>query len=104
MNRYTIKQLSKSLNRSYSTSCARMLLLVDHKLAYQISPALKNSQNPVEAVYELLVPMQALIDEPQTAKVAKAYGFVVEKKPKPSGMSDFTRFCANPFNLGGTHG
>ena len=104
MNRYTIKQLAKSLNRSYSTSSARMLLLVDHKLAYQISPALKNSQKPVEAVYELLVPIQALIDEPQTAKVAKAYGYVVEKTPKPTGMSDLTRFCANPFNIGASHG
>ena len=104
MNQYTIKELATALNRSYPASRARMFLLVEHRLAKLVSPAQKNSHTPVEAVYELLVPIQALIDEPETAKVAKAYGFVIEKIPTPSGMSDFTRFCANPFNLGGNHG
>jgi hypothetical protein len=66
-----------------------MFLLVEHQLSIDlVSPAWKNSHTPVEAVYELLVPIQALIDEPETAKVAKAYGYVIEKVPKPSGMSD----------------
>ena len=104
MSQYTIKELAKALNRSYPASRTRMFLLVEHQLARLVSPAWKNSHTPVEAVYELLVPIQALIDEPETAKVAKAYGYVIEKIPKPSGMSDFTRFCANPFNLGGNHG
>ena len=106
MSQYTIKELATGLNRSYSASRTRMFLLVEYGLANLISPARKNSQNPVEAVYELLVPIQALIDEPETTKVAKAYGFVVEKVkvPKPSGMSDLTRFCANPFNIGASHG
>ena len=104
MSQYTIKELATGLNRSYSASRTRMFLLVEYGLANLISPARKNSQNPVEAVYELLVLIQALIDEPETAKVAKAYGFVIEKVPKPSGMSDFTLFCANPFNIGASHG
>jgi hypothetical protein len=104
MSQYTIKELAKALNRSYPASRTRMFLLVEYQLARLVSPSWKNSHNPVEAVYELLVPIQALIDEPETAKVAKAYGYVIEKAPKPSGMSDFTRFCANPFNIGGNHG
>jgi len=98
---FTAMQLSKVINRSYKTTCHKLRRLIDYKLAYEISPPWRGNKNPKDGIYELLIPVQALIDEPEINKVAKEYGVLIQKVPKTRGMSEFTKFCANPFNLGG---
>jgi len=101
MSQTTIKQLAKALNRSYNTTCAKMQLLLKHDLAVEIKPAFRNNKTPQDAVFELKVPLQVLIDEPYVVNIAKKYGIILEKPTKAQGMSDLSKFCANPFNLGG---
>ena len=100
---FTAMQLSKVINRSYKTTCHKLRRLIDYKLAYEISPPWRGT-NPKDGVYELLIPIQALIDEPEINKVAKEYGIMIPKVPKTTGMSELTKFCANPFNIGGSNG
>ena len=104
MSQTTIKQLAKALNRKYSSACAKMQLLLKHDLAVEIQPAFKNNKTPQDAVFELKVPLQVLIDEPYVVNIAKKYGIAIEKPVKAQGMSDLSKFCANPFNLGGHNG
>lgn len=101
MSQTTIKQLAKALNRGYSTTCSKMQLLLKHGLAVEVQPAFKNNKTPTDAIFELKVPLQVLIDEPYVVNIAKKYGIVFEKPTKAQGMSDLSKFCANPFNLGG---
>ena len=101
---FTAMQLSKVINRSYKTTCGKLARLVDYKLAYLVQPPWRGNKKPKEGIYELLIPVQALIDEPEINKVAKEYGIIVQKIPKTTGMSEFTKFCANPFNLGAKNG
>lgn len=104
MSQMTIDQLAKALNRSYNSTAQKMQKLVEYRLAVQLTEAMRCPKKKAGAIFDLKVPVHVLREEPEVRKVAKEYGIVIEKPPKPTGMSDLSKFCANPFNLGGNHG